>query len=113
MQYELVVAFVLLEHLLVDTLCVPCRQTLGLVSRQVGAHREARLGQVHGRLVLVCHLAIPFSRGRPTKKAPVPAAGTKRHASRIRDRKSPLSPSVRKTRITRLAHVGRHSGSVY
>ena len=69
-QDELVVALVLLEELGVDVVVVPLLEPLGLVLSQARAHREARLRQVSGLLVLVCHLCDPFL---GTKKAPVPS----------------------------------------
>ena len=56
MQDELLVPLVLLQHLLVDLVLLPALQALRLALRQRRSHGELGLGQVHGLLILVCHV---------------------------------------------------------
>ena len=94
MQHELVMPLVLAEELLVHALLVPCCQATRLVGAQVCAHGEPGLGQVHGCLVLVCHLLFPSLVDAPRNEAPVPSCWDEApHMPRVRSTPRSCDPA--------------------
>ena len=105
--------FAAFDRATVDVHFVPAREPLVLTSRQIGAHREVGLRQVHRRLVVVTHgwilsscgshaANIRFEPFHGTKKARRPLYLPGRSASRV---SSAVPPSLRRAHCSRATRL--------